>query len=131
MVPTKAVADESHFPAGARIDDHQCYGLEEYKELLKLHSNYDSCLASLKIANELIALDKKVILNLEIIVDHQDSSIATLKVENKRLFGLWKEENRLRHKAENETSWTSWAGWIVAGVATIVAGGAVTYAIAK
>lgn len=70
--------------------------------------------------DKVASLDESVT-NLKKIIELKDYSMGICGVENKRLFELWKKENKLRHEAENRPRFGSWLSWGIAGGATIAA----------
>ena len=119
------------FPEGEVIENKMCYDIEGFKIIAKYAIDSKSCAESKKVLEKTIDTQKEAITSLEKAIDLHEESISVLKQENTRLFDLWKEENKKRHEAENVPKWGSAEAWIAAGVATLVAGGAVTYAIIK
>lgn len=129
-----ATARADTLPEGERInigtaEEKQCYDLEGYRALLKMAVDLDTLREQVILWQAKADAQQHIILDLREIDASQQDSIATLEAENERLFNLWKEENRLRHEAENVPEWGSWTGWVVAGVATLAAGGVLGYTL--
>jgi len=118
-------APPKHLPPGQRTADAWCFDLEESKTLLKLDSAHTACLEiSAKREKEIENYDQLVAITKDA-VKVTESSLATLKAENERLFKLWKDENLKRHEAENKPNFGAWIGWATAAVMTGVLGGVV------
>jgi len=116
---------------GSGSSEVMCYDLENFTLLLQMDSDLTICHAEVTIRTHLADDLKLQVKTLKELVAVTEDNNTILKTENTRLFELWKEENKRRHEAENAPKWGSWMGWIVAGVATAVAGGAITYAVVK
>jgi hypothetical protein len=120
LVPT---ASKAALPQGIQVKIHdieyRAFSLEEYKQILILEANFKALEVDLKYANELAVLDNKLIGKLRDKIDSLKRSNTILVKERDRLSVKWKEENRLRHIAENKVPWVSWVGWSVAAAATV------------
>jgi hypothetical protein len=122
---TTAAADPpKHLPPGERInkgkpDEKQCYTFPEFKILLKVDNALTVCQTEKKLLEKKTQDQAKAIADLTAATKLQAASITDLKAENKRLFKLWKTENKKRHEAENKPRWGSWFGWGTAGVMTV------------
>lgn len=113
-------AKPGEFPLGKRVKiegaELKCYTIPEYKKLMGLYVDLNTCTAKEVLLKQKIAnLEKQAAIYNEI-ADLHLSSIKILTEENKRLFGLWKEENKKRHIAENKPQFGSWLSWGSAGV---------------
>lgn len=122
-----ALAQPEHLPEGKRVnkgapDEMQCYELEGFKTLLRLDADFSWCLKSKKKLDIKTKQQASVILSLEKIVQAKDDNILLLKKENVRLFNMWKDENKKRHRAENKTSLSTTLAWSAAGVFAITTG---------
>lgn len=120
-VLAKPSSQPTSLPVGRVIDDLRSYTLEEFKIILKIHADYKSWYTQIP------KLKLKVKFLDEIITKKDDqlrllgSEIETLQTERKRLTEKWKEENRLRHLAENKPKFGTWIAWSVAAVLGVVA----------
>lgn len=102
---------------------HQCLNFDEFTLLLEFEASMVECEMETDLKDEKIELLELQITDLKIITQLQKQTGDAMKVENDRLFGLWKDENKKRHLAENKPHWGSWMGWTVAGVSTAVLAG--------
>jgi len=114
-------------PQGTRLTvsghTYQGFDLGEYRELLLMDED-------LRYLTALHATDSTRILELttasnefRLALASCESQVITLSAERTRLTDLWREENRLRHVAE-EHPW-AWVPWGIAGaflVSTITLG---------
>jgi hypothetical protein len=120
LVPTTSKAA---LPQGTQVKIHdieyRAFSLEEYKQILILEAKFNALKVDLDYARELAALDDQLIGVLRDKVDSLKRSNTILIKERDRLSVKWKEENRLRHIAENKVPWVSWVGWSVAAAATV------------
>jgi hypothetical protein len=90
------------------------YTLEEFKVVLKIHTDYKSWGKQVfkykKLVNDLTELgqtySKQLILRAK--------QLATANKDRVRLTEKWREENRLRHLAENRPMIGSWVAWAAA-----------------
>lgn len=131
LTATTQADPADHLPPGTRTGDSICYDLPQFKVLLTLAANYEDADAERDNLNKKVDAQKEMIdiyAAAEII---QDDIISSLEVDRDIMFEKWKDENKRRHVAENVPQWVGSAGWIVAGVMTLVAAGAVTYAVTK
>lgn len=115
------------FPKGVAKDidgyRHQCLNFDEFTLLLEFEANMVECEMETDLKTEKIELLDLQVTELKLVTDLQKLTVDAMKVENERLFGLWKDENKKRHLAENKPHWGSWVGWTVAGVSTAVLAG--------
>ena len=119
-------AQPSKFPAGKRIKiegvELKCYAVPEYKKLMGTHKSLSTCTTKEKLLKQKIAnLEKQINAYGKIATLHVNS-ISILTKDRDRLFGLWEEENKKRHIAENKPQFGSWVSWGTAGTMTAVAG---------
>lgn len=106
----------------------QCYDLDSYKSLLKFDVEHTACLQTVDAKEKQRQNLMLQIGDLEEVLKAQSASIDVLKKDNNRLYGMWEEENRKRHLAENKPAYGSWLAWGTAGVfvvATAVLAGVV------
>ncbi len=129
-ISSEAVADPV-IDEGVRDGDRVCYSLAGFKQLLVLREEFKSCASERDLLEQKVNIQKEIILNLKQVDAAQKNSIEILSAGNARLFEAWRKENKLRHEAENVPAWGSFLPWTIAGVASIVAGGAVIYAVTK
>ena len=122
---------QSVLPDGERRGGQMCYTLEGFKSLLLIDTALTLCKEELTIIKFQLHQYDRMLMDMESVSEIQDKVIDAQTVELQRMYKDWKEENRLRHLAENRPQWGSWAGWVVAGVASLVAAGAVGYAAHK
>ena len=126
-----AATARADLPAGTRNEDNICYTFSAYKRLLQIDADLKAERAQTLQLDLKIQAQQEVIDTYRAIDVEQKNTIDRLAIENARIHEMWKEENRLRHEAENVPQWGGTLAWIVAGVATVAAGGAIGYAIAK
>jgi hypothetical protein len=119
LVPTTGKAT---LPQGIQIKsqniEYKAFSLEEYKQILVLEAKFNALKVDLDYARELAALDDQLIGALRDKIDSLKRTNVILVKDRDRLAVKWKDENRLRHLAENKVPWSTWAAWGVAGVAT-------------
>lgn len=132
---SKTVAADQ-LPEGERINigtpnEKQCYDLDEYKQILRIAVNHNNCLEANKLKDEKITSLNLQIGLLEDIVETQEDSINVIQADRDRMFLKWKEENKLRHEAENRPQWGSWVAWSVAAVATVAGVTAITISVTR
>ena len=125
VTATAAAEPPKHLPKGERIDEgkpteQQCYTFPEFQLLLKIDSALTACQTAKKLLEDKAEEHGAIILDLTKVISLQAASVGALQAENKRVFELWKDENKRRHEAENKPHWGSWAGWGTAGVMTAV-----------
>jgi hypothetical protein len=112
-------------PAGMQVthggDQLRGFTLDEFKVILDIYADYKNWGKQLpELKSQILNLDK-IILVKSSQEKLYETSIKTLKDDQSRLFAKWKEENRLRHLAENKPAVGSWIAWGAAGVAGTVA----------
>lgn len=110
---------------------HACYDLPQYKELLKLDLDFQV------VVNEKLILEKRLDNSLKqtelykAAAEKQKETVDLYFAENERLYGLWKEENKKRHIAENKPMWGSWLSWGIAGAAMVATASMTTAYVLK
>ena len=116
-------------PGGTRLTvpqgTFQGYNLSEFKTLLRIHADYQSWGQQLPLLKKNIKQYQELAGNLANQLKLQEKESIILKKERERLFKKWKEDNRLRHLAENKPSFMLWFGWgsaaVMGTVATVLA----------
>lgn len=132
-ISSSTAAAQSNLPQGTREgkntpNERVCYGLSEFKVLLKLDSDLSACAKTAKLLLQKIDVQEDQIDLFKRLTAAQDQIIQLQQAHNKALFEAWKEENKRRHEAENVPSVSSWLGWSVAGVSIAALAGVLTYA---
>lgn len=90
-----------------------CFALEEFKQLTIAWVERDTFRSEKELLETKLNLQLKQISTLNSIIDTQGDTITKLTTENDRLFALWVEENKKRHEAETNPSF-SWVPWGIA-----------------
>lgn len=111
-IPPKTV------PVQENGQEFRCLSLINFKILLKDYSELRACNKKQNLLEQKI---EKLELKIKILENnielHKDIS-TNLRKDKERLFKKWKEENNLRHKAEQKPIFGSWIPWILTGVLT-------------
>lgn len=126
IFPSLVTAQDYHrhrLPLGTRLtvngQTYQGFVINEYQELLRMDADL-KYYTNLHIVHEARSLELHVAVDeLKLALGSSDNEVRLLQLERTRLTDLWSEENRLRHTAENSTSW-SWLPWTLTGVLGIV-----------
>lgn len=97
------------------------YTLEEFKIILHIYTDYKSWGKQLpKIRLQRSTLEN-LTANLKKQLELRAAEVEKLESERKLLTEKWKEENRLRHLAENRPAFGSWIAWGTAALTTAIA----------
>lgn len=108
-----------------------CYDIQKYKLVLTAFADLSTC----EEHNGLLEQKIGLLEGNYLAVQRQNQELQNVNIflseENDRLYQKWEEQNLRMHEAENSPNWSAWGGWIAAGVATIGAGLAITYAATK
>lgn len=90
---------------------YQCFNLEEYKELLRMDTDLQHVVEQNEALKDTIRSLYGLVDELRLQLDEKDEQIDILSNERDRLFGKWKEENKLRLEAENKPALGNWIAW--------------------
>lgn len=111
-------------PAGTRIttngETYQAFNLGEYRDLLLMDADLQRLELTEMATQQQLSSLRTAAAEYQQALAAVDSQVVTLQAERTRLTNLWQEENRLRHLAENGTSW-SWIPWTLVVVTSTVA----------
>lgn len=131
-LPLNTLADPLlPLPTGDRVnvgtetspDLRQCFSLEDMKKIVTIYYvGYIPCAEEKQLLQDRLVLAEDEINHLGQIIVVQQESLVKLATENERIFDKWKEENRLRHIAEQK-GWTDHLGWAAAatfGISTAI-----------
>lgn len=102
-------------------EELQCYDLEGFKGLLKLDAELEGMLRLHTLLDNKVQQLEFILSNQESMLKNKSVSVVLLQNENERISNLWKQENKLRHEAENKPQAGAWLGWGLASMATFVA----------
>lgn len=97
------------------------YTLEEFKIILHIYTDYKSWGKQLPKIRLQRSILENLTANLKKQLELRAAEVEKLESERKLLTEKWKEENRLRHSAENRPAFGSWIVWGTAALTTAVA----------
>ena len=94
----------------------RCFDLEQFKSIVIITEERRAAdKRALLLADQVaVLLDASVHLNGQ--VTDLEAIRDSLQVETVRLRDMWKEENRLRHIAENNPRFGSWIPWVTTAI---------------
>lgn len=97
----------------------KCFNLEQFKDIVTIRAERDSAQNTASTFLIQVAVLKRATNHLEGVITDLKSVVKTQDAENTRVHDMWKEENRLRHIAENKSRFGSWIPWVAAGVLAV------------
>ena len=111
--------------------NYRGFTFDEYKELAHIYTDYMQWGQKIPLLQNQI--DQATLLSenqtRQIVFMAKDHKL--LMDENTKLFEQWKQENRLRHEAENRPWYGNWVAWGVAAAVTVAAATLTGVLIAK